>query len=261
MRRTSGKLRLHKGLWHSVKMRAVESNLAKLSTRLDGLFPAGARAAELCEAADASLLLPAEAQFLGKAVPSRVQEFTAGRLCARRLLAEFGIVEFPLIVADDRQPIWPTTLVGSITHTRGFCAAVVAQKVHMAGIGIDCEVAGSVKEEFWSHLFTAAETPWLRSLPNSQQAVAATLMFSAKEAFYKCQYPLVGERLRFGDATVEVLDWGATLGEFIIHTRGNLAIVRHAILPLRGRYLFHEEFISTGMALPKIPEAFNAEPQ
>ncbi len=240
-------------------MRAVESNPAKLSTRLDGLFPAGARAAELCEPADASLLLPAEAQFLGRAVPSRVHEFAAGRLCARRLLAEFGIIEFPLMVADDRQPIWPTTLVGSITHTLGFCAAVVAPRVRMAGIGIDCEVTESVKEEFWPKLFTAAETLRLRSLPNSQQAAAATLIFSAKEAFYKCQYPLVGERLGFGDATVEVLDWGATLGEFIIHT--NSAIVRHAILPLRGRYLFHEEFISTGMALPRILEEFTAEPQ
>src|ERR1700693_1978343 len=64
MRRSSGKLRLHKGLWHSVKMRAVESNPAKLSMRLDGLSPAGARAAELREPADASQLLPAEAQFL-----------------------------------------------------------------------------------------------------------------------------------------------------------------------------------------------------
>jgi 4'-phosphopantetheinyl transferase EntD len=249
MRRSSGKLRMDQGLWHSVEMRAVESNLAKLSARLDGLFPAGARAAELREPADAGLLLPAEAQFLGRAVPSRVQEFAAGRLCARRLLAEFGIMEFPLIVSDDRQPIWPATLVGSITHTRGFCAAVVAPRDHIAGIGIDCEVAGGVKEEFWPHLFTATETPWLRSLPNSQQAIAATLIFSAKEAFYKCQYPLVGERLGFGDAAVEVLDWGAALGEFVIHTRSNLAIVRHAMLPLRGRYLFHEEFISTGMAV------------
>jgi 4'-phosphopantetheinyl transferase EntD len=242
-------------------MRAVESNLAKLSTRLDGLFPAGARAAELCEPADASLLMPAEAQFLGRAVPSRAREFTAGRLCARRLLAEFGIEEFPLMMADDRQPIWPTTLVGSITHTRGFCAAVVAPKMQMAGVGIDCEVTESVKEEFWPKLFTAAETRWLRSLPNSQQAAAATLIFSAKETFYKCQFPLVGERLGFGDATVEVLDWGARLGEFIIHTGSDSAIVRHAILPLRGRYLFHEEFISTGMALPRIPGEFNAESQ
>jgi 4'-phosphopantetheinyl transferase EntD len=252
---------MHKGLWHSVKMRAVESNLAKLSTRLDGLFPAGARAAEMCEAADASLLLPAEARFLGRAVPSRVQEFAAGRVCARRLLAEFGIMEFPLMMADDRQPIWPSTLVGSITHTRGFCAAVVAPRTHMAGIGIDCEVTDSVKEEFWPKLFTAAETTWLRSLPISQQAAAATLIFSAKEAFYKCQYPLVGERLGFGDATVEVLDWKATLGEFIIYPGGNSAIVRHAKLPLRGRYLFHEEFISTGVALPRIPGEFSAQPQ
>jgi 4'-phosphopantetheinyl transferase EntD len=241
---------MHEGLWHSVKMCAVGSNLAKLSTRLNGLFPAGALTAEMREGGDASLLFPEEAQFLGKAVPKRVQEFAAGRLCARRLLAEFGIVDFPLKVADDRQPIWPSTLIGSITHTRGFCAAVVGQKILFTAIGIDCEVAGSVKEEIWPKILTPAETLWLRSLARSQQAAAATLIFSAKEAFYKCQYPLVCERLGFGDASVAVLDWGATSGEFTIHTGSNVAIARHAILPLQGRYLFHEEFISTGMALP-----------
>jgi 4'-phosphopantetheinyl transferase EntD len=204
------------------------------------------------EAGDASLLFPAEAQYLGKAVPKRVQEFAAGRLCARRLLAEFGIVDFPLKVADDRQPIWPDTLIGSITHTRGFCAAVVAQKTHVPAIGIDCEVAGSVREEIWPKIFTPAETLWLRSLPTSQQSVAATLIFSAKEAFYKCQYPLVGERLGFHDARVAVLDWGATRGKFTVDTGSNAAIARHAILPLQGRYLFHEEFISTGIALPSL---------
>jgi 4'-phosphopantetheinyl transferase EntD len=250
MDQSSGKLLPHEGLWHAGKMRAVESNPANLSTRLNGLFPAGALAAEMREAGDSSLLFAAEAQCLGRAVPKRVQEFAAGRLCARRLLAEFGIVDFPLKVAGDRQPIWPETLIGSITHTRGFCAAVVAQKTHMSAIGIDCEVAGSVRQEIWPKLFTPAETLWLRSLPNPQQAPAATLIFSAKEAFYKCQYPLVGERLGFHDARVAVPDWGATRGEFALHARSDAAIARHAILPLQGRYIFHEDFVSTGMALP-----------
>src|SRR5271155_3905100 len=68
-------------LWHSVKV-----NPANISPRLGALFPTGALAAELRDAVDTSLLLPEEAQFLGKAIPKRAQEFTAGRLCARALL-------------------------------------------------------------------------------------------------------------------------------------------------------------------------------
>src|SRR5271170_2846494 len=102
-------------------------NPANLSTKLGNLFPPGAVVADLREPGDPELLLPVEATYLGRAVPKRVQEFTAGRLCARRALAEFGIVDFPIKVADDRRPIWPDSMVGSITHTAGFCAAVVAE--------------------------------------------------------------------------------------------------------------------------------------
>ena len=96
-------------------------NPATLSATFAGLLPAGVVAAELRTPGDPSLLEPEEALAVANAVPKRVQEFAAGRLCARRALAEFGVVDFPVRAARDRQPIWPEFLVGSITHTRG-CA-------------------------------------------------------------------------------------------------------------------------------------------
>ena len=56
-------------------------NPATLSTRLGSLFPPGAVAADLRGPGDPKLLLAAEAMYLGRAVPKRVQEFAAGRLC------------------------------------------------------------------------------------------------------------------------------------------------------------------------------------
>ena len=94
---------------------------------------------------DASLLYPEEAVSVAKAVPKRVGEFAAGRLCARRALAEFGITGVPLTMAPDRAPVWPESMVGSITHTRGLCAAVVAERRRFASLGIDVEVAGDVE--------------------------------------------------------------------------------------------------------------------
>jgi 4'-phosphopantetheinyl transferase EntD len=224
-------------------------NNAKLSLTLSSLFPAGALAAELREHGNPEWLFPQEAQFVAKAVLERVQEFSAGRACARVAMAEFGIRDFPLKMADDRQPIWPEELVGSITHTQGFCAAVAARKKEVAAIGMDCEVDGSVQTELWSAICTRRETGWLRSLPQAQQRSAATLIFTAKEAFYKCQYPLVRERLSFGDAWVEVLDWGKERGTYRIHGCRSIAIARHAELPAEGRYLFHGEFVTAGIAL------------
>jgi 4'-phosphopantetheinyl transferase EntD len=220
----------------------IQHNPAKLTMSLNELFPPGALAAEMREPGDPAALLPDEKQYHRGAVQKRAEEF------AHRLLAEFGVVDFPVKVAADRQPLWPEGLVGSITHTSGFCAAVVARKQSLSAVGIDSEVAGSVKAELWRGICTPSEIAWLRSLPAGEQSAAATLIFSAKEAFYKCQYPLVGERLNFNDATVAPA-WGAARGVFTIHANRSIALARHATLPLQGRFLFHENLVTTGIAV------------
>jgi 4'-phosphopantetheinyl transferase EntD len=224
-------------------------NPARLSPSLDSLFPPGSVAAELRGPGDPELLLPAEAVFVGRAVPKRVQEFAAGRLCARRALADFGIVDFPIKVADDRQPLWPDTMVGSITHTAGFCAAVVAERRCAVALGLDSEVVGDVTAKIWHSICVPLETAWVRSLPASERAAAVTLIFSAKEAFYKCQYPIVRERLGFHDARVQAVGWGAADGVFNIHATRDIALSRRTALPMQGRYLFHERFVTAGIAL------------
>jgi 4'-phosphopantetheinyl transferase EntD len=216
---------------------------------LAGLFPPGVVAAELREPGNPDLLLPEEAVYLGRAVPKRAREFAAGRLCARRALAEFGIVDFPIKAAPDRRPLWPDSMVGSITHTAGFCAAVLAERRRVVSLGIDSEAVGDVKAEIWSGIGTPAELAWVQSLPPAEQGAAVTLIFSAKEAFYKCQYPLVHERLEFHDVRLEAPAWGASSGGFEIHPTRSLAMAEHAPLPLRGRYLFHEGFVTAGVGV------------
>jgi 4'-phosphopantetheinyl transferase EntD len=224
-------------------------NPANLSSYLIGLFPAGVVAAELRTPGDPALLMPAEAVYLGRAVPKREREFAAGRLCARRALAEFGIVDFPLEVADDRQPKWPDFMVGSITHTTGFCAAVAAPRTRIAALGLDSEVVGDVNAEIWHSICVASETAWVQSLPAPERAAAVTLIFSAKEAFYKCQYSVVRERLDFHDVSVEAVAWDTSDGAFRIRATRSIAIAERATLPMQGRYLFHEGFVTAGMGL------------
>jgi 4'-phosphopantetheinyl transferase EntD len=222
-------------------------NPAILSTSLTSLFPPGAVAAELRDQGDPLLLLPAEAVYVGRAVPRRVQEFAAGRLCARRALAEFGFADFPIKVGDDRQPLWPDRMVGSITHTSGYCAAVVARRPAMDGLGLDSESVGGVGAGIWHRICAPVETAWVESLPASERAAAVALIFSAKEAFYKCQYPAARQRLNFHDVRVEAPSWGGSGGGFQIHALRSLAIARHAAPPFQGQYLFHEGLVTAGL--------------
>lgn len=224
-------------------------NPALLSPDFESLFPDGVAAAELRVPGDASLLLPAEAACLGRAVPKRVEEFAAGRLCARRVLAEFGIMDFALQVGTDRQPVWPASMVGSITHTGGLCAAVAAERKAFAGLGMDSEVVGDVNPDLWPSLCARPEITWLHSLPTAEQTSAAALIFAAKEAFYKCQYPATSEFLNFHDVLIESPQWGVREAGFTVRATRELAIAQFAAFPVRGRYRFHEKYVSAGVAL------------
>jgi 4'-phosphopantetheinyl transferase EntD len=226
----------------------IETNPASLSTCLCELFPQGVLTAELRGAGDPGALHPDEARHVKKALQKRQQEFAAGRQCARLLLREFGIHDFALEVGAQRQPLWPDTLVGSITHTAGFCAAVAAPKNCLRSVGIDSEITGSVKTELWRGICTPLEASWLRSLPAAEQLAAATLIFSAKEAFYKCQFAVTAERLGFHDVSVELPAWGDKRGAFRIVANRSIELERNG-LPLQGQYLFHQQFITSGIAI------------
>jgi 4'-phosphopantetheinyl transferase EntD len=214
-------------------------NPAALSAALAALFPPGVIAAELRGPGEAALLHPEEARSVAKAVPKRVGEFAAGRLCARRALTELGISNFALTMAPDRAPVWPDPIVGSITHTRGFCAAVIAERRRFAALGLDVEVAGDVKRELWPHICVPRELVWLDSLPPDDRAAAATLVFSAKEAFYKCQYPLTGERLSFADVWVSV---GAA--SLVISPARRLNLSPGVDGEFRGSYRIEDGYVS-----------------
>lgn len=195
------------------------------------------------------MLFPEEAAHVQRAVPKRVQEFAAGRLCARRALAEFGINDFVLPVAADRQPLWPAAIVGSISHTTGLCVAVVAQRERVAALGVDSEIVGQAGIDIWPTICGPVERIWVNSLPADQRPAAVTLLFSAKEAFYKCQYPIAQEWLDFHDLRVEPLDWGSERAGFIVHATRPLKVANHTGGPVTGQYLFRGDVLTTGVAL------------
>lgn len=232
-------------------MPSAASNPARRSAALAGLFPEGATACELREPAGADLLLPAEAAGMGRCAPQRIQDFTGGRLCARLALSEFGIEGFALAVGKDRQVVWPEGMVGSITHTTGLCAAAVAERRKFAALGLDSEVVGDVRRNVWPRICGTAEIEWLERLPPQEQAAGAAVIFAAKEAFYKCQYPLAGERPGFHD--VEVLapqerEWRQCRGGLLLRPLRPLAFESYAAVPFSGRFLLQGGFASAGLA-------------
>ena len=166
----------------------------------------GAVAYETATLGDIDMLLPAEREQLSGVSGRRLGHFAAGRSCARAALSALGIAAVPLLRRDDRRPDWPPGAEGSISHTDGLCVAVAARTSDLAGrrIGIDVERCGRVRPELYTRLFTRREIGLLERLSTTDRSRQAAIGFSAKEAFYKAQYPLTGAWVGFTDVELEV---------------------------------------------------------
>jgi 4'-phosphopantetheinyl transferase EntD len=224
-------------------------NPATLSPLLATLFPGGVVAAELREAGDPTQLTNDEMRPVEHALPQRRREFAAGRLCARRAATELGIIDLTLPMNHDRLPRWPAALVGSITHTSGYCGVVVAERTRYRSIGLDAEVVGQVTEDVWPHLFTPSETAWLRARPRREQLRCAAAAFSAKEAFYKCQFGVTSRWLEFDEVVLDLSFDGPDAGTFGVSLRARVEALDDTLPRAAGRFRFHGGLVLTGMAL------------
>ena len=146
---------------------------------------------------------------LQRAVLKRQVEFLAGRVCAQQALAALtGHPPGSIPSQPDRAPGWPSGVVGSITHTTGYAAALVALETHYQGLGIDCEVVLSTDNlKLQKHLCVAHELEALQAAHNDWTPERLlTLIFSAKESLFKCLYRQVGKFFGFSAARVIALD-------------------------------------------------------
>jgi 4'-phosphopantetheinyl transferase EntD len=226
-------------------------NPAVLRAELAALFPAGVVAADLGQPAPRELLTAQELSCVSHCANERIEQFAAGRLCARLALEAIGVAGFSLLSAPDRQPLWPAGVTGSITHTAGYAAAVVGHRGALSSLGIDSEVVAEVHEELWPGITAPGELARLRALPAAAGRAHAAVLFAAKEAFYKSQFPLTGEWLLFDDVVIEIAaDGNGETGGFRVLPQRPLAVGREVRAELAGRYRLHGPFVTAGLALP-----------
>lgn len=149
------------------------------------------------------VLLRAERELVANAVERRRREFAAGRACAHRVLARLGWDGYPVLSGAAREPLWPPGIAGSITHCEGYAAAAAARLGDLGairGFGIDAEVRASLPPDVTRMVLGERE----RALVGGADGAGlATAIFSAKEAVYKCWFPLTGRWLDYRDAEIE----------------------------------------------------------
>jgi 4'-phosphopantetheinyl transferase EntD len=197
---------------------------------------------------DESELLPAERAAIPNAVPRRRREFVAGRVLARRAMESLGLPARPVLPGSDRAPIWPREVVGSISHSRHWCAVVLAHAGDLRSIGVDIEAAIPAEMKLWPRICTTAERAWLDELPVAERGLACKLLFCAKEACYKAQYPLTGQFLGFHAVEIRV-DRGAETWQGVFQVPSGTAFAVGDVL--LGRYSLTGDQLASGVVVPR----------
>ena len=81
--------------------------------------------------------------------------------------------------------------------------------------------------------------------------------FSAKEAFYKCQYPITKQFLDFQDATL-TLDWRRGSFRVRVHGQKHSGVMR-ALAAIEGLFVRERGLVICAMSLPVQARLASAE--
>lgn len=150
-------------------------------------------------------LIGSEVKLLDLAVPTRQREIIAGRVLARVAMTEIGYPELEVGQRPNGAPMWPTGLCGSIAHSASHVAVAIACTSQMRSIGIDIEDGRNLGAAT-RQIGRPDEIKALAAHPLvSDEEGAARLLFSAKEALFKCQSPVTqDEYLGFMDVCLKL---------------------------------------------------------
>jgi 4'-phosphopantetheinyl transferase EntD len=150
-------------------------------------------------------LSAAESSRRSELARSARAQFIAGRTCAATAQRALGVAS-PSLKVRGRRPVWPSGLTGSISHTTGLALAFVARRDRICHVGIDSEASWIRGPRLEEYVLTPSETRAMRHLPTRERAERTTLLFSAKEALFKCVSPFVARTFDVSAVNVDVIE-------------------------------------------------------
>jgi 4'-phosphopantetheinyl transferase EntD len=190
-------------------------------------------------------LFPQERDCVQTARSPRRADYNTGRLCARSALDYLGMGRTVIPTGLRGMPLWPQGVSGSISHAAGFWCAAVSDSKRSVGIDVerlDRRLDASVLER----VCTTSEIDAIKRWEADGMDAAAVVVFSAKEALYKCLYPLVGTFIGFHAAEVDI-DWDSD--RFTIILLEDLDSEWTVGTVLNGRYSLGTDFVLTAIIL------------
>ena len=191
---------------------------------------------------DTSFLSPAERTYLENVSQNRKREFIAGRFCAHKAMVLANIPPEYIPIGGKGEPIWPSNVVGSITHSHGYAATAVARKSDIISLGLDAEIDEPLSSKVLRRISNDQEQEWAKTVGGTLMEHPGKILFSAKEATYKAWYPITHEWLGFKEARINFHDQGNT---FTVHI-----LKKGPISEMHGKFTIRKDVILTAIEVP-----------
>lgn len=193
-------------------------------------------------------------EALATAVAKRRLEYLAGRYCARAALRDcaHALADEPVAQGENREPLWPLGVSGSIAHTTGYVVAAVTTSGGVRALGVDVErwMDDDAPRRIGAHITIEGELAALCERSGWPSERVLTLVFSAKETLYKCLYPEVQRYFGFHEARVEAFE--PERGAFVISLLNDLEHLP-AGLSFEGRFAILDEIVLTSLVRAAAP--------
>lgn len=160
-----------------------------------------------------------EYKIIQNASDKRKREFSTGRVCAKKALAALNMNNVSILTGSNREPLWPEGMIGSISHCKDQCGAIVGYTGKIKSIGFDVETIKTLKNDIRRLVCTEKEKQWLKKNSDNSNDNHLLLLFSLKEAIYKCIYPAEQIRLGFKDVSI-IPDLTKNIADIEFHRPG-----------------------------------------
>lgn len=152
--------------------------------------------------------LPSESQ---QWITKRRAQFLAGRIAAKHALKTINADDKTIHIGKHREPLWENNIVGSISHSNGLSIAIAqSQTSPNQGIGLDIQTVLNDQEinDSANTVLTANDEIFLKKgIEAYFYNQLFTLLFSAKESFFKAVFNDVGHHFDFDAVSLKSVDY------------------------------------------------------
>lgn len=141
---------------------------------------------------------------IAQACVERKNEYLCGRVLAQAVLNHHFSLDQPITSMHEHLPIWPSHVLGSISHSQNKLIVALSNNAVYLGIDIEHWVTSEFAQESAHLILTPSEFDLWKSKACEffDFAHYVSLIFSIKESLYKAVYPTAKQYIDFLEASI-----------------------------------------------------------